>query len=101
MTGLPWVEESGLLDGPRAHHQHQRVGVVRDALIGYAARRWPPQGHDWDGPCGRCPVVAETWDGTLNDIYGMHVKAEHVVAGARARRRRARWPRATSAAAPA
>ena len=46
------------------------------------------------------PVVAETYDGGLNDINGFHVKAEHALRGARRRARRARWPRATSAAAP-
>ena len=84
--------------GPGAHHQHQRVGVVRDAVIPYAARRWGPQGLA--GPLWSLPVVAETWDGRLNDIYGMHVKAEHALPGHRGRARRGRWPRATSAAAP-
>jgi D-aminopeptidase len=76
MTGLPWLEESGLLDGPVAITNTNAVGVVRDALIQYAARRWPPPAGDW-APWS-LPVVAETWDGDLNDIYGGHVKAQHL-----------------------
>ena len=78
MTGLPWVEESGLLDGPVLITNTNSVGVVRDAAISYAAKRWPPPpGNDWGWTVWSLPVVAETWDGGLNDIYGMHVKAEH------------------------
>ena len=71
MTGTHWIEEIGLLDGPVLITNTNAVGVVRDAVIGYAARRW---GRDelWS-----LPVVAETWDGDLSDIYGGHVKAEH------------------------
>jgi D-aminopeptidase len=78
MTGLPWVEESGLLDGPVLITNTNSVGVVRDAAISYAAKHWPPPpGNDWGWTVWSLPVVAETWDGGLNDIYGMHVKAEH------------------------
>jgi D-aminopeptidase len=74
MTGTAWLEESGLLEGPVMITNTNSVGVVRDAVISYAARRWGPRGYQelWS-----LPVVAETWDGQLNDIYGMHVKAEH------------------------
>jgi len=74
MTGTAWLEESGLLEGPVMITNTNSVGVVRDAVIGYAARRWGPKGYQelWS-----LPVVAETWDGYLNDIYGMHVKPEH------------------------
>jgi D-aminopeptidase len=76
MTGTAWLEESGLLEGPVMITNTNSVGVVRDAVIAYAARRWGPKGYQelWS-----LPVVAETWDGHLNDIYGMHVKAEHAV----------------------
>jgi D-aminopeptidase len=54
------------------------VGVVRDAVIRYAARRWPPKpGGNWT--FWSLPIVAETWDGTLNDIYDPHVRPEHLV----------------------
>lgn len=76
MTGLPWLEESGVLDGPVMITNTNSVGVVRDAAIAYAAQHWPPASDD-DWTVWSLPVVAETWDGTLNDIYGMHVKAEH------------------------
>jgi D-aminopeptidase len=74
MTGVAWLEESGLLEGPVMITNTNSVGVVRDAVIGYAARRWGPKGYQelWS-----LPVVAETWDGHLNDIYGMHVTGEH------------------------
>jgi D-aminopeptidase len=75
MTGLPWLEEAGVLDGPVLITNTNSVGVVRDAVIAYAARRWPVVGDGWT--VWSLPVVAETWDGGLNDIYGMHVKAEH------------------------
>jgi D-aminopeptidase len=78
MTGLPWLEESGMLDGPVAITNTNAVGVVRDALIQHAARRWPPKGNDWGWTVWSLPVVAETWDGDLNDIYGGHVKAAHL-----------------------
>jgi D-aminopeptidase len=76
MTGLPWLEESGELDGPVAITNTNAVGVVRDALIQYAARRWPAKGDGWTA--WSLPVVAETWDGDLSDIYGNHVKAAHL-----------------------
>jgi D-aminopeptidase len=74
MTGTEWLEESGMLEGPVMITNTNSVGVVRDAVISYAARRWGPKGYQelWS-----LPVVAETWDGHLNDIYGMHVKGEH------------------------
>ena len=75
MTGASWVEESGLLESPILITNTSSVGVVRDAMIAYAARKWPRMGEPWS-----LPVVAETWDGHLNDIAGMHVKAEHAVA---------------------
>ena len=75
MTGLSWLEEAGVLDGPVLVTNTNSVGVVRDAVIAYAARRWPVAGDGWT--VWSLPVVAETWDGGLNDIYGMHVKAEH------------------------
>jgi len=77
MTGTAWLEESGLLEGPVMITNTNSVGVVRDAVITYAARRWGPKGYQelWS-----LPVVAETWDGYLNDIYGMHVKPEHAFA---------------------
>ncbi|MGH2616684.1 MAG: P1 family peptidase [Thermomicrobiales bacterium] len=73
MTGLLWVKESGLLTTPIAITNTHSVGVVRDALIAYEAQRTPRPRTFWS-----LPVVAETYDGWLNDINGMHVKAEHV-----------------------
>ncbi len=73
MTGLLWVKESGLLTSPIAITNTHSVGVVRDALIAYEARHSNRLDNFWS-----LPVVAETYDGWLNDINGMHVKPEHV-----------------------
>src|SRR5262249_22313503 len=77
MTGLAWVEESGFLEGPVLLTNTHSVGVVRDAVIAWRVRRRgglpDPSGFWWS-----LPVVAETWDGYLNDINGFHVKPNHV-----------------------
>jgi len=73
MSGILWVEESGLLSTPVALTNTHSVGVVRDAMISYYFARNPDSQVRW-----MMPVAAETWDGYLNDINGMHVKAEHV-----------------------
>jgi L-aminopeptidase/D-esterase-like protein len=74
MTGTTWVEESGFLEGPVMITNTHSVGVVRDAVIQWrVAHGHPdPTGFWWS-----LPVVAETWDGWLNDINGFHVKPEH------------------------
>ena len=75
MTGTAWVEESGFLEGPVLITNTHSVGVVRDAAIQW---RVSHGGSDADGYWWSLPVVAETWDGWLNDINGFHVKPEHV-----------------------
>jgi D-aminopeptidase len=74
MTGTTWVEESGLLEGPVMITNTHSVGVVRDAVIQWRVTHGQPDptGYWWS-----LPVVAETWDGWLNDINGFHVKPEH------------------------
>jgi D-aminopeptidase len=71
MTGTTWVDESGLLEGPVLITNTHSVGVVRDAAIQWMLKNHP--GFRW-----ALPVVAETWDGVLNDINGFHVTPEHV-----------------------
>jgi len=74
MTGTTWIEEGGFLEGAVFITNTHSVGVVRDAAIAWSVK----QGRmfqPWS-----LPVVAETWDGTLNDINGFHVKPEHVTA---------------------
>ena len=73
MTGLLWVKESGMLTSPIAITNTHSVGVVRDALISYEIQHSQRLEVGWS-----LPVVAETYDGSLNDINGMHVKPEHV-----------------------
>jgi D-aminopeptidase len=74
MTGTTWVQESGLLEGPVAITNTHSVGVVRDAIIQWEVTRKNILQPWW------LPVVAETYDGSLNDINGFHVKPEHVLA---------------------
>ena len=73
MTGTTWVEESGFLEGPVMITNTHSVGTVRDAVIAWRLRR---RGPDKDGYSWSLPVVAETWDGYLNDVNGFHVKPE-------------------------
>ena len=65
LTGLEWVRESGMLTSPVAVTNTSSVGIVRDALVA-------------SGLTDGLPVVGETWDGYLNDVAGMHVRAEHL-----------------------
>jgi L-aminopeptidase/D-esterase-like protein len=74
MTGTTWVEEGGFLEGPVFITNTHSVGVVRDAAI-----KWSVD-HGFMHQPWSLPVVAETWDGGLNDINGFHVKPEHVFA---------------------
>src|SRR6202051_971991 len=73
MTGTTWVEESGFLEGPVMITNTHSGGIVRDGVIAW---RLKTHGPDKDGYSWSLPVVAETWDGYLNDINGFHVKAE-------------------------
>src|SRR5579862_7015416 len=73
MTGTTWLEDSGFLDGPVMITNTHSVGVVRDAVIAWKVNHGGP---DMEGYFWSLPVVAETWDGWLNDINGFHVKPE-------------------------
>jgi D-aminopeptidase len=71
MTGTHWLEESGFLNGPVLLTNTLSVGAVHEAVIAWALKQgWPAWGF-------ALPVVAETWDGGLNDIEGFHVRREH------------------------
>ena len=74
MTGTTWIEESGFLEGPISITNTHSVGTVRDAIIDWQVKRGGVF-QPWS-----LPVVAETYDGSLNDINGFHVKSEHVFA---------------------
>ncbi len=73
MTGTTWLEESGFLYGPVMITNTHSVGVVRDAVIQWQVKHGLPGSEDY---WWSLPVVAETWDGYLNDINGFHVKPE-------------------------
>jgi len=77
MTGTHWITESGFLETPILITNTSSVGTVRDAAL-----KWMDEHKYYDTTQGlfwySYPVVAETWDGILNDINGFHVKPEHV-----------------------
>jgi D-aminopeptidase len=75
MTGTTWVEESGSLGTPILITNTHSVGIVRDAVIEWNAKKGSGEGYSGDFSL---PLVTETWDGFLNDINGFHVKKEHV-----------------------
>src|SRR5207237_5364534 len=75
MTGTAWVEESGFLEGPIVLTNTHSVGIARDAVIAW---RLAHGGPDAEGFAWSRPVVAETWDGWLNDVDGFHVKPKHI-----------------------
>jgi D-aminopeptidase len=75
LTGLEWIRESGQLTTPVALTNTHSVGVVRDALVAAEMRGRTDLTAYWS-----LPVVGETYDGTLNDINGMHVRPEHLFA---------------------
>lgn len=75
MTGTTWIEESGILGGPVMITNTHSVGVVRDAVVKWLVTEPISSGISW-----ALPVVAETYDGFLNDINGFHVKQEHAFA---------------------
>jgi L-aminopeptidase/D-esterase-like protein len=78
LTGSHWVNESGLLETPVLLTNTDSVGVVRDAVIAWGNRHFPPSPLEEE--VFGLPVVAETSDAFLNDIAGQHVKPEHVFA---------------------
>ena len=72
MTGTTWIEESGFLEGPVMITNTHSVGIVRDAVVEWLINEPISSGISW-----ALPVVAETYDGFLNDINGFHVTKEH------------------------
>jgi len=72
MTGTTWIEESGFLEGPVLLTNTSSVGLVRDAVVKFYSQQSKQQ-QPW-----LLPVVAETYDGHLNDTHGFHVKEKHV-----------------------
>jgi D-aminopeptidase len=81
MTGTHWLEESGFLDGPVLITNTHSVGVVRDAYLAWLVKnKRKPGTKVFAGGFYTYPIVAETYDGYLNDINGFHVKPEDVAA---------------------
>jgi len=75
MTGTTWIEESGYLEGPILLTNTTSVGTVRDAVIKWIVKQHRARGTFDPNDFGlSLPVVAETWDGSLNDAFGFHVQ---------------------------
>lgn len=75
MTGTTWITESGFLETPIMITNTNSVGVVRDAVLKwFVDTNWYGDDQWWY----TYPVVGETYDGFLNDIYGFHVQEKHV-----------------------
>ena len=75
MTGTTWITESGFLETPIMITNTNSVGVVRDAVLKWFVRTGWYKEDFWY----TYPVVAETYDGFLNDIYGFHVQESHAL----------------------
>ncbi len=73
MTGTTWLQESGILEGPIGITNTHSIGIVHDAILRWQSSR--PGLQPWG-----LPIVAETYDGGLNDINGFHVRTEHALA---------------------
>ena len=73
MTGTTWLRDRGLLEGAVMITNTHSVGAVHEATIAWAQENL--DSRDWS-----LPLVAETWDGFLNDVNGFHVRREHVFA---------------------
>jgi D-aminopeptidase len=71
MTGVSWIAESGTLSGPICITNTHAVGMAHAAIVAWTVRHHPEVADAW-----LLPVVAETWDGYLNDINGGHVTVE-------------------------
>lgn len=81
MTGTTWVEDSGLLEGPVMITNTLNVGIVHHAVVRWGATRSVDyEGGGYPPWLASLPVVAETWDGTLNDILGQHVTVDDALA---------------------
>jgi D-aminopeptidase len=81
MTGTTWLEDSGLLEGPIMITNTLSVGIVHHAVVGWEVRRSLDEyGGAYPAWMASLPVVAETWDGTLNDIFGQHVTVDDAFA---------------------
>lgn len=80
MTGTAWLEESGFLESPIVLTNTHSVGVARDATVAWMHRHGFFDALPGTDSFWLMPVVAETYDGSLNDINGFHVKPEHVFA---------------------
>jgi L-aminopeptidase/D-esterase-like protein len=76
MTGTTWIEESGFLEGPVMITNTLNVGIVHHSVISWGVKQGSKE--DRYRHLASLPVIAETWDGHLNDILGQHIKEKHV-----------------------
>lgn len=76
MTGSHWIRDGGYFHGPILITNTHAVGMAHHAAVGWMIEHYP-QIQSEEFWC--MPVVAETFDGVLNDINGRHVREEHVL----------------------
>ena len=76
MTGTTWIEESGFLEGPVMITNTLSVGIVHHSVIAWGVQKGTEK--DRYSHLASLPIIAETWDGHLNDILGQHIKEKHV-----------------------
>ena len=77
MTGTHWINEAGYFVGPICITNTHSVGMVHHATVGWMIEQYQShlvEGHGWP-----LPVVAETYDGMLNDACGRHIQEDHVL----------------------
>ena len=82
MTGAAWIAESGTMSGPIVLTSTHSIGAAHEGVV-----RWIAEHHDEPDDAWFLPVVAETYDGWLNDAMGLHVRPEHVLDALGAARR--------------
>lgn len=77
MTGSHWINEAGLLHSPIVITNSFGIGAGHEGIFRYAVSQSKGENIDW----GVLPVVAETFDGYLNDIAAFAVRPEHIIHG--------------------
>lgn len=84
MTGTHWIEDAGYFVGPICLTNTHSVGIVHHAAVGWMIEEYREhfrKYHAW-----AMPIVAETYDGLVNDVCGRHLTEEHALKALRAAR---------------
>ncbi len=81
MTGTHWINDAGYFQGPILITNTHAIGAAHEGATRWMQENYArnfTEGHDW-----AMPVVAETYDGVLNDINALHVRPDHAIAALR------------------